>query len=235
VAPGGESNGLDIWVMDADGTNQTDITMTAGDEFDPVWMPDGTLIAFSHHLRDAGGTPVYALTWIEPDGAGRERLSEDFIEWDPTFSPDGQYLLYTIHASSHDYFYFRGAGDGFVEPRGFDLRALFGEFGQVSDPAWAPLGNQFAYTEQKSGREIIILVTYQSMQPNGLHQPTEYVLTDTGADTDPAWSPDARWLAFTSQRDGDSEVYLMTTTGRPQVNLSQSHGVDRSPNWLPIP
>ncbi|MDY6872461.1 MAG: protein kinase [Chloroflexota bacterium] len=235
VAPGGESNGLDIWVMDVDGGSPTNITMTAGDEFDPVWMPDGSLIAFTHHLRDAGGMPIYALTWVAPDGTGRERLSEDFIEWDPTFSPDGQYMLYTIHASSHDYFYFRSAGDSFVAPKGFDLRGLFGEFGQVSDPAWAPLGDQFAYTEHKSSRELIVLVTYQSMQANGLHQPTEYVLTDTGADTDPAWSPDARWLAFTSLRDGDSEVYLMTTTGRPQINLSQSSGVDRSPDWLPIP
>ncbi|MCB2209513.1 serine/threonine-protein kinase [bacterium] len=235
TAPGGENNGLDIWVMDADGSNPTNITMTAGDEFDPVWMPDGSLIAFTHHLRDAGGTPVYALTWVEPDGTGRERLSEDFIEWDPAFSPDGQYLLYIIHASSHEYFYFRGAGDDFVKPRGFDLRALFGEFGEVSDPAWAPLGNQFAYTVHESGRENIVLVTYESMQPNGLHQPTEYELTDTGTDTDSAWSPDARWLAFTSQRDGDSEAYLMTTTGRPQINLSQRPGVDRSPDWLPIP
>ncbi len=234
VAPGGVSNGLDIWVMDADGSNQKNITMTAGDEFDPVWRPDGSLIAFTHHLRDAGGAPVYALTWIEPDGAGRERLSVDFIEWDPTFAPDGQYLLYTIHASSHDYLYFRSALDDFEEPKGFDLRALFGEFGEVSDPAWAPLGEQFAYTEHKNKQQVIVLVTYQSMEPNGLHQPTEYVLTDSGSDTDPAWSPDARWLAFTSLRDGDPEVYLMTTTGRPQINLSQSGGVDRSPDWLPL-
>jgi Tol biopolymer transport system component len=234
VAPGGGSNGLDIWVMDADGGNQENVTMTAGDEFDPVWMPDGSLIAFTHHLRDVGGTPVYALTWIEPDGAERERLSVDFIEWDPTFSPDGEYLLYIIHASSHDYLYFRTAADDFEEPKGFDLRALFGEFGEVSDPAWAPLGDQFAYTEHKNTRQTIVLVTYQAMEPNGLHQPTEYVLTDSGGDTDPAWSPDARWLAFTSMRDGNPEVYLMTTTGRPQINLSNSPGVDRSPDWLPL-
>jgi len=73
------------------------------------------------------------------------------------------------------------------------------------------------------------------MQPNGLRLPQEYVLTDTHVDTDAAWSQDAGWLAFTSTRDnGDQEVYIMTTTGRPQINLTASVGVDRSPSWKPL-
>ncbi len=235
VAPGGGNNGLDIWVMNADGSNQVDLTQKAGDEFDPAWMPDGSLIAFTHHLRDAGSTPIYALTWIKPDGSDRTRLSTDFVEWDPTFSPDGQYMLYVISASSHDYLYFRSAVDDFATPRGFDLRALFGEFGQVSDPAWAPVGNQFAYTRHDGSGETIVLVTYVQMLPNGMSQPKEYPLTDSGQDTDPDWSPDVHWLAFTSTRDGNTEVYLMPTTGRPQINLTMSDGVDRSPDWLPLP
>lgn len=235
VAPGGGNNGLDIWVMDADGSNSVNITQHAGDEFDPVWMPDGSLIAFTHHLRDAGSTPIYALTWVRPDGSGRERISTDFVEWDPTFTPDGAFMVYVISASSHDYLYFRSAVDDFTSPRGLDLRALFGEFGEVSDPAWAPQGDQFAYVRHNGVNQVIVLVTYAQMEVNGLHQPKEYVLTDSNLDTDPAWSADARWLAFTSERDGNPEIYLMPTTGRPQINLSQSPGVDRSPDWLPIP
>jgi serine/threonine protein kinase/Tol biopolymer transport system component len=235
VAPGGEGKGLDIWIMDADGRNQRDITNHAGDEFDPVWMPDGSMIAFTHHLRDEGDAPIYALTLISPDGTQRERLSVDFVEWDPAFSPDGSWLLYVISAKSHDYFYFRGSFDGFASPRGFDLRAIFGEFGEVSDPAWAPVGSQFAYTEHIGSGENIVLVTYNEIQVNGVHLPTEYILTDTNAETDAAWSPDGHWLAFTSTRDdGDSEVYLMTTTGRPQINLTMHQGIDRSPDWKPV-
>lgn len=235
VAPGGAGNGLDIWVMNADGSNQRNVTMHRGDEFDPVWVSDGSLIAFTHHLRDAGNVPIYAVTLINPDGTDRERLSSDFIEWDPTFSPDGNYLLFVITASGHDYLYFRGAHDEFQTPDAFDLRSLFGDLGEVSDPTWAPVGNQFAYTRHDGTRENIVLVTYQSMQPNGMHQPKEYVLTDTDVDTDPAWSPDARWLAFTSTRDfGDAEVYLMTTAGRPQINLTHHAGVDKSPDWKPM-
>ena len=235
VASGGGNNGLDIWVMDADGGNPVDVTQNAGDEFDPTWSPDGEWIAFTHHLRDAGSTPIYALTRVRPDGTSRERISTDFVEWDPVFTPDGQFMVYVISASSHDYFYFRSAGDDFSSPRGLDLRALFGEFGTVSDPAWAPVGDQFAYVRHNGASKVIVLVTYAQMEPNGMHQPSEYVLTDTGADTDPVWSADADWLAFTSLRDGNAEIYLMPTTGQPQINLSQSEGVDRSPDWLPLP
>ena len=234
VAPGEGENGLDIWVMDADGSNQKNISSYRGDEFDPVWTPDGNLITFTHHLRDDGGNPVYALTWIQPDGTGRERLSLDFVEYAPTFSPDGLWMLYVISARSHDFFYFRSASDGFDEPRGFDLRSILGEFGEVSSPAWAPSGNQFAYTELRGSKQYIVLVTYVTIQANGVHQPKEYILTDTGEDTDVAWSPDARWLAFTSTRDGDPDIYLMPTTGRPQVNLTSRVGVDRSPDWFPL-
>jgi Tol biopolymer transport system component len=66
--------------------------------------------------------------------------------------------------------------------------------------------------------------------------PTLYVLTDTNQEFDPAWSADSRWIAFTSARDnGDFEVYLMNTTGRIQVNLTQREGVDKSPSWKPMP
>ncbi len=234
VAPGGGDHGLNIWLMNADGSNQRNITMHRGDEFDPVWVPDGSLIAFTHHVRDAGNVPIYAVTLITPNGTERERLSIDFVEWDPTFSPDGKFLLYVITASGHDYFYFRAAVDEFQTPDAFDLRSLFGDLGEVSDPAWAPVGDQFVYTWHDGSRENIVLVTYQAVQRNGMHQPTEYILTDTGADSDPAWSPDARWLAFTSLRDfSDPEVYLMTTAGRPQINLMNWTGVDKSPDWKP--
>ena len=236
VAQGSEVNGLDIWVMDADGGNQKNITQTSGDEFDPEWSPDSSRIVFTHHYRDSAGSPIYGLVWMNVDGTDRQRLSVDYIEMDPSFSPDMNYLLYVISARSHDYLYFRAAVDDFQSPRNFDIRDLFGKFGEVSDPSWAPKGNQFVFTRHNGAQSDIVLVVYETMQPNGLRLPQEYVLTDTHVDADAAWSQDASWLAFTSTRDnGDQEIYIMTTTGRPQINLTASVGVDRSPSWKPLP
>lgn len=237
VAQGTEATGMDIWVMDADGQNQRIITSQPGDEFDPTWAPDGSRIIFTHHYRDMGDKPIYGLVWMNPDGTEREKLSVDFVERDPTFSPDMNWLLYVISASSNDYLYFRGSYDDYQTPRGFDVRGeIFGEFGQVSDPAWAPAGNQFAYTRHDADRQNIVLVTFSEVLRNGVRQPEEFVLTDTGADTDAAWSLDAEWLAFTSYRDGGyPEVYLMPVSGNPQINLTLNANIDRSPDWKPGP
>ncbi len=235
VSPGGGINGLDIWVMNADGSNPVNITNYQGDEFDPEWAPDGSRIAFTHYVRDSNGAPIYALTWIKPDGSDRQRLSTDFVEYDPTFSPDMQWMLYVISANSHDFLYFRSAKDGFQKPRGFDPRTIFGEFGEVSDPSWAPVGKQIAYTRHDGATQNIVLVTYESMQDLGIFLPQAQVLTMNNSETDAAWSPDGGWLAFASSRDGgDLEIYLMPTTGEPQINLSARQGVDKSPNWFPL-
>ena len=148
VAPGEGNNGLDIWVMDADGSNPVNLTQNAGDEFDPAWSPDGEMIAFTHHLRDAGSTPIYALTQIRPDGTGRERISSDFVEWDPIFTPDGQFMVYVISASSHDYFYFRSASDGFSSPAGWTCGPCLGSSG------WCPTrpGHRWEISLPMSGR-----------------------------------------------------------------------------------
>jgi TolB protein len=55
------SIGCDIYVVDADGTNETQITNTDRRECDPVFSPDGTKLAFSGHgdlfvLTLAGGS-----------------------------------------------------------------------------------------------------------------------------------------------------------------------------------
>jgi eukaryotic-like serine/threonine-protein kinase len=248
AAPGFEGNGLDIWVMNADGSDQVNITNFPGDEFDPAWAPDGSVIAFTHHFRNAGTTPVYAVVWIKPDGTERKKISSDLIEWSPEFSPDMKWLLFIISAQSHIYFNYRGAYNDFTTPEPFDQQCneaagcaagqeAFGRFGVVEDPAWASSGNQFAYTRQDSTtRSNIVLVTYKNVLKNGVIGPTLYVLTDTNQESDPAWSADSRWIAFTSSRDnGDFEIYLMNTTGRIQVNLTQREGIDKSPSWKPAP
>jgi dipeptidyl aminopeptidase/acylaminoacyl peptidase len=55
--------------------------------------------------------------------------------------------------------------------------------------------------------------------------------SDAGTDTDPAWSPDGLSIAFTTDRDGDNEIYTMNTNGTGQTNRSNDLGDDRMPSW----
>ena len=49
-------------------------------------------------------------------------------------------------------------------------------------------------------------------------------------DNQAAWSPDGRALAFTSDRDGNAEIYVMNADGRQQRNLTRTRG--RHERWL---
>ena len=58
-------------------------------------------------------------------------------------------------------------------------------------------------------------------------------LTDHLADDwSPLWSPDGRYIAFMSDRDGNDDIYVMGSDGSNQRRLTNS-GDDRNPSWSP--
>jgi Tol biopolymer transport system component len=52
-------------------------------------------------------------------------------------------------------------------------------------------------------------------------------------DVDPMWSPDGRQIVFTTERDGNSEIYVMNADGSKQTNISRNRGDDFAAAWRP--
>ena len=52
-----------------------------------------------------------------------------------------------------------------------------------------------------------------------------------GTDAYAAWSPDGRQIAFTSNRDGNNEIYVMNVNGSSLVNLTNNPASDQHPSW----
>ena len=48
------------------------------------------------------------------------------------------------------------------------------------------------------------------------------------------WSPDGVYVAFTSTRNQQPEIYLMTAAGGDQINLTQNPARDMQPAWQPL-
>ena len=85
---------LEIWVMNADGSNKRQVTRNGAANFAPFFHPDGRRIIFSSNLHDARSRN-FDLYLIGIDGSGLERVTvgEEFDGF-PMFSPDGRQLVF---------------------------------------------------------------------------------------------------------------------------------------------
>jgi Tol biopolymer transport system component len=91
---------LEIWVMDADGSNKRQITDNGAANFAPFWHPDGKRIIFASNLANPRGRN-FDLYLINEDGTGLEQVTfhKEFDSF-PMFSSDGRLLVWASNRNS---------------------------------------------------------------------------------------------------------------------------------------
>jgi len=93
-------NRMEIWIMNADGSDQHQITNLGGANFAPFFTPDGSRIIFSSNYKNPRSRN-FELYLVNPDGSGLEQVTAH-PEFDgfPMFSPDGTKLVWASGRSS---------------------------------------------------------------------------------------------------------------------------------------
>ena len=86
---------LEIWVMNADGSNKHQVTHNGAANFAPYWFPDGKRIIFASNQADPKNGRDFDLYVINEDGTGQQRVTfhPDFDGF-PMFTSDGGRLVW---------------------------------------------------------------------------------------------------------------------------------------------
>lgn len=238
VAPGGTDQfgndlGLDIWVMNEDGSEIKNVTHHAGDDTEPEWAPDGRSIVFtSDRINELNQVfRMDAGCLAEEEGAcwdvDATNLSQGYaVEFSPAWSPDGGSIA--VSASINNApgrILLRSPFPG--QPTRFDPSdRIIG----AEDLTWSPNGQFIAFTWVQPTMNEIWLASLE----NRGGDPTK--LTNSLGNKEPEFSPDGQWIVFTSTRDQNPEVYIMTANGSNETSLTDSASSrDLQPDWQPAP
>jgi len=86
---------MDIYVMDADGSNLRRVTDAPGYDGGVFWSADGEKLTWRRFSEDGASAEVYTLAM---DGRGERRVTDlGVMSWAPFFHPSGEYLIFTTN------------------------------------------------------------------------------------------------------------------------------------------
>lgn len=160
------------------------------------------------------------IAMIDYDGDNfRTLTNSDALNISPTWSPKGDYILFTSFIS--------GNPDLVIMRMDSGKLSWIGERkGLHSAPAWSAERNKIALTYSGDGNSDIY-----TMDPDGRNWMR---LTQTPAiDSSPSWSPTGNQIAFTSDRSGNPQIYIMDAEGGNVRRLTFNGNYNDSPAWSP--
>jgi Tol biopolymer transport system component len=146
----------DIYIMDADGSNQRRLTSTPGYDGGPFFSPDGQRIIWRRFDKSGVIADIYTM---KLDGSDERRLT-DFkaMSWAPYFHPSGRYVIFTSNKlgfSNFELYLVDAAGER--EP----VRVTFTD-GFDGLPVFSPDGKQLCWTSGRTadGKSQLFLANW---------------------------------------------------------------------------
>lgn len=196
-----------------------DLTIT---EPMPSFTRQGDKLAYSA-TYDGSNVADTAIDVMKPDGSERRHAfaRPGFSAFSSSWSPAGDLIAFSVGR------YFRmpdhpSAQVAIMKPDGTNLRMIADDASNNGFPSWSPDGTRIVY---KKDQHLVIYSIADGKTTD---------LTKAGSQYDnfPQWSSKDR-ISFTTNRDGNFEVYTVKPDGTDLRRLTNSPGVDGHQIWSP--
>ena len=231
-----------IWVMDANGSNQTQLTFAYRAAQLPSWSRDGTKIAFVGSWDSPGlaytGRPVTDQLYVmNADGSNQKLLTTAWFanrqlvsnENAPTWSPDGKLIAFQGHSLFHHP----------LNKPAYVIHADGSGLARLPDVLhnmdWSPDGTRLVYDFNGQGIRITNAPSISFGGADVAGPATGPVLTTKPGDRNASWSLDGKRIVFNRSPNGDGSapnVFVMNADGSALTDLT-GNSSDQLPVWAP--
>ncbi len=219
-----QKNDWQVHIINADGSGERRVDNRHG--YEPNWSPDGSKIIFQYEGLWIADLASGEITKVPVSVAGNNLPNEYMVK--PAWSPDGQWIALLNESGMFGDLYL-------VHPDGTTLTRLTttNDISRDGNLVWSPDGSRIAYSAERDGNiEIYLLDVAAAIQGNeaaeqltSTESPVRNLVT--------SWAHDGSRLAFSSDRDSNTEIYIMQPDGSDIVRLTNNPSFDGEPAWSP--
>lgn len=213
-----------IAVMNGDGTHLQTLLQRSSCDWLPQWSPDGKRIAFTSMIEEPFSTDLYVMN---ADGSDLQKMTRDGVSSHAAWSPDSQQIAFE---SKGDDIY----GLLLKDPQPHRLTILSGT---NSSPSWSPDGRSIAFISNREGSYAQVAFGIYIMNTDGSHQRKlvrcgfDYLADHRWHGVTFSWSPDGTKIAFSSDKTGRLQIYVMNRNGAHVRPVSHSAEDCDAPTW----
>lgn len=208
----------DLFLLDVASKSSRQITKTTELEVGAHFLNEGQILA----SRTEGAESDIVLLDLEGNLVRKLTPANRAIDVSPVPSPDGSRVAFCSNRGGGPQIYTMGIDGSNAQ------RVSFVSSNYCTSPAWSPTGDKIAYVCRADGNFQLFV-----SDPDGSNA---VQLTSMGTNEDPEFSPDGRYLVFSTSSFGDGRsIAIMRTDGSNLKQVAKSRGGDYEPAWGPLP